>query len=139
MGDWSQKERKLTYAPDDGHSERCLWGVESVTRDPYLHTVIVAEDVLDALPFEQASFGGEGWTVLSTVAGTYSGAQMDEMLPLLREHQTVYLVNPSDRLMRRLLSENITIEVIRTPVRYASILDYYGKTDDLPSATAGHG
>lgn len=131
VGDWSTKERKWAYAPEDGYSERCLWGVESITRDPYLHTVIVAEDVLDALPFEQVSLGGQGWTVLSTMTGSYTGAQMDEMLPLLREHQTVYLVNPSDRLMRRLLGENITFEVIRTPARYASILEYYGKTDDL--------
>lgn len=131
MDDWSAKQRKWSYAPEDGHSERCLWGVESVTRDPYLHTAIVAEDVLDALPFEQASFGGAGWTVLSTVSGSYTGAQMDEILPLLREHQSVMLVNPSERLMRRLLGENIPFEVIRTPAKYVSILDYYGKTDDL--------
>lgn len=125
-------EQRWMRMPSDAYNENCLWGVESITRDPYRHTAIVCEDVMDALPFEQVSFGGEGWAVLSGVTGAFTGAQMDELLPLLRVYQSVVLVNPSDRLMRRLLNENITFEVIKTPTRYSSIIEYYGKTDDLP-------
>lgn len=128
-------DRKWILRADDGHCERTIWGLGSVVRDPYHGIAIVAEDALDALPFDAAGVS-QDWAVFSAVTGEFSGAMLAELILVLREYRKVYLVDPSERLMRRLLSDNIPFAVVHAPKGYSNVGEYYARVyaDEHPLA-----
>lgn len=83
----------------DGLNENIPWGMHTLSRESK-ELLVIAEGAFDALSFDQ-----EGFSVLATMGGHFSKAQLKQVLDIAKTFEEVFLCFDSDEAGNKFLSD----------------------------------